>query len=170
MAFLRIRWTAKRFFAFRRRKKEKRDKDEAHGNDALERRQMDGDLSGDVGIGLERGCADDQHDDRAGHGLPGEWKAEFGNAAVELAGVCDLEQPGGGRGFDEFDYRRGWICECESDAELGSFAGGTVLYGRLSHDRWDDEHRVLTRRRRRITLNSRLPCLSICRWVRNGCV
>lgn len=43
MAFLRIRWTAKRFFAFRRRRKEKRDKDEAHGNDALERRQMDGD-------------------------------------------------------------------------------------------------------------------------------
>ena len=104
--FFRIWRIADRFLheaqeKFRRRKKEKRDTDEAHGNDAMECWQVDGNLVGCGGSSLERCRADDQHDDSAGHSAHGEWEAGFGNAAAELAGVFDLEQPSGGRGFDE---------------------------------------------------------------------
>ncbi len=65
------------------------------------------------------------------------------NPAVELACVHHRRQPGGCRGSRARDHWRGWICERESRAEPGSDAGGTVLHGRVSHERRHDEHGIL---------------------------
>ena len=47
------------------------------------------------------------------------------------------------RQTDDGDNWGGWICEREPCAECGRDAGGTVLHGRVPHERWNDEHAVL---------------------------
>jgi len=89
---------------------------------------VDGNLFGCGGFSLERCRADNQHDDGARHGVPGEWDAGFGDAAVELAGVCDLEQPGGGRGFDECHGGSDGFVSVNLTPNLGAIPAGCPVY------------------------------------------
>ena len=58
-------------------------------------RLLAGDMAGGDGVVAGR---DD--DDRAGHGVPGEWAAGRRDSRDQLAGVYDRGGPGSGRGLD----------------------------------------------------------------------